>query len=315
MRKDSKGMKVSVIIPVFNAALFLDKAIQSVLDQPQVGEILLIDDRSEDDSYKICKKWTEKDHRIQLFRNEGIKGAGASRNIGLKNAKFDFIAFLDADDYYLEGRFEEDERLFNKFQDVEAISMPVKIILSDSKVEKLFQEQFIQDQLYAMDQPETIINIWDKKISNEPKQINGFTFRKSVFEKIGYYDEQLKQCQDTDLILRMLLKCKVMSGGNQNPVAVYFRHNNNTTKNLTEAVYYRRMRAKKHFHLALRYQLPFKRTWRYFKQFIEYDYLWIFGKNIPGKKLIKLLILPLFLYRISSKTDPLYDKDRSIRLS
>ena len=305
-------MKISVIIPVFNAALFLDKAIQSALNRPQVGEILLIDDRSEDDSYGICKEWTDKDHRIQLFRNEGMKGAGATRNIGIRNAKFDFITFLDADDYFLKRRFESNEMLFNKYPEVEAISMPVKIILSDLKVEKLFQERFIHEQLFGMNQPETIINIWDNNISNEPKQINGITFRKSVFEKIGYFDEHLKQCQDTDLILRMLIHCRVMSGGDQNPVAVYFRHDNNTTRNLTEAVYFRRMAAKKHFRIAFQHKLPRIRKWRYFKQFVEYDYLWIFGKDILGKKLIKLLMLPIFLYRILSTNQVIYNKDRRI---
>jgi len=111
-------MKVSVIIPVYNAAPFLDKSIQSALDQRQTGEVILIDDRSTDRSWEKCEAWVKKDKRVKLFKNEGIKGAGAARNVGLRNATCEYIAFLDADDYYLEERFHQDQLLFEEHQDL-----------------------------------------------------------------------------------------------------------------------------------------------------------------------------------------------------
>jgi glycosyltransferase involved in cell wall biosynthesis len=114
-------MQVSVIIPVYNAAPFIDKSIQSALDQPQTAEVLVINDRSSDDSWAKCIVWAQKDTRVRLFQNEGPKGSGAARNIGLKNASCEYIAFLDADDYYLEGRFEGDDKLFISNTDIDGI--------------------------------------------------------------------------------------------------------------------------------------------------------------------------------------------------
>ncbi len=308
-------MKISVIIPVFNAALFLDKAIQSVLPLPQVGEILLIDDRSEDDSYEICKQWADRDHRIQVFRNKGVKGAGATRNIGIRNAKFDFVAFLDADDYFLEGRFADDSRFFERYRDAEAISYPIKFINEDGNNYEELNASFVHGQVVGPGVSEYEIDLWSTNAQKLQIPITGVTFRKSVFEKVGYFDEQLKQCQDTNLILRMLISCKVITGNHQKPVAVYYRHGQNTTRNLTEAVFYRRLAAKKHFALALSYKLPYIRKWKYFKDFMEYDFLWIFGRDYWAKSVIKLLMLPIFLFRINSGSDPVFDKNRYIRLS
>ena len=100
-------MKVSVIIPVFNAEKFIRKAVESVLDQSETGEILLIEDTSPDNSLKICQELEEKHDRVRLLRHDDLlnHGAGATRNLGIRNAKFDYVAFLDADDFYLKGRF------------------------------------------------------------------------------------------------------------------------------------------------------------------------------------------------------------------
>ncbi|MBK8348620.1 MAG: glycosyltransferase family 2 protein [Saprospiraceae bacterium] len=86
-------MNISVIIPVFNASCFLDKSIGSALSQSETAEVILIDDRSDDGSLDICKRWESNDSRVRVFVNEGIKGAGAARNVGLSNASCEFIAF------------------------------------------------------------------------------------------------------------------------------------------------------------------------------------------------------------------------------
>ena len=92
--------KVSIIVPVYNAADYLDRCIGSVLAQDlQEGELLLVDDGSSDDSVKICQKYEEQDSRIQVLYNQH-GGAASARNKALAIAKGEFIAFLDADDCY-----------------------------------------------------------------------------------------------------------------------------------------------------------------------------------------------------------------------
>lgn len=92
--------KISVIMPIYNAAAYLDECIQSLINQTlQDIEIILIDDGSKDDSLEICKKYAMNDSRIIVFERENV-GQGIERNFGLKEATGEFVAFIDADDRY-----------------------------------------------------------------------------------------------------------------------------------------------------------------------------------------------------------------------
>jgi len=103
-----------VIIPVYNAAAYLTQAVESALAQPETAEVLLIEDGSPDNALDVCEELAGKYDKVRLLRhpNGENRGAGASRNLGMRNAKFDFIAFLDADDYYLPGRFAAASKIF-----------------------------------------------------------------------------------------------------------------------------------------------------------------------------------------------------------
>ncbi len=304
-------MKVSVIIPVHNAAPFLDKSIQSALVQKQTGEVLLIDDRSTDDSLEICKRWELKDSRVKVFVNEGTKGAGAARNVGLRHATCDYIAFLDADDYYLEGRFEDDYNLFVENNDIEVVANALSIITLDKNKSVSINSIYEHQSILSYKPSFSKIKL-KNFVNGNSFSIISLTIRRDVFQKVGYFDESLKQCQDTDMNLRLMLNTNIYSGNAEKPVVVYLRHNNNTTKNDTEAVNFRRKASKKHFRMAFEQNLDLKNKWKFLKNFIEYDYLWIFGKNLRLKKFYKAILLPLFIYRLISKTDPDYDKNRKI---
>lgn len=93
--------KVSIIIPVYNAEDYLAEAIESVLNQTcRDFELLLVDDRSTDNSLKICEEYRAKDDRITVLENYAEKhGPGPARNIGLEHAVGEFIYFMDADDW------------------------------------------------------------------------------------------------------------------------------------------------------------------------------------------------------------------------
>ena len=95
--------RISVIIPVYNAADFVANAVQSALDQPETVEVLLIEDGAPDNSLEVCQALTEQYETVRLYRHSGgvNLGAGASRNLGMQNSTEDFIAFLDADDFWL----------------------------------------------------------------------------------------------------------------------------------------------------------------------------------------------------------------------
>lgn len=92
---------VSIITPVYNAERFLSETIKSVQEQTYKNwELLLVDDCSKDNSAKIIKEFKKNDDRIKHIKLEKNSGASISRNIGIKNAKGRFIAFVDSDDLW-----------------------------------------------------------------------------------------------------------------------------------------------------------------------------------------------------------------------
>ncbi len=91
--------KISVIIPIYNTEKYLERCLDSAINQTFKDiEIILINDGSIDNSYKICQKYQKKDSRIRLFNQEN-RGQGFARNFGIIQSKSDFIFFLDSDDF------------------------------------------------------------------------------------------------------------------------------------------------------------------------------------------------------------------------
>lgn len=92
-------MKISIIIPVYNSEMNIEKCIQSVINQTYTNlEIILVNDGSTDNSESICKKYKKIDSRIKYISIEN-SGVAFARNIGLINATGDYIGFVDSDDY------------------------------------------------------------------------------------------------------------------------------------------------------------------------------------------------------------------------
>lgn len=96
-----ESMKCSVILPVYNAELFLEKCIDSVLSQTYRNlELLICDDGSSDNSIAVINQFRQKDSRVIFFTNETNKGVAQTRNRLLNEVSGDLIAFIDADDWW-----------------------------------------------------------------------------------------------------------------------------------------------------------------------------------------------------------------------
>lgn len=101
------NIKVSVIIPVYNAERYIGRCLDSVINQTLKDiEIIVVNDGSVDESKKIIEEYQKKDKRIK-FINQSNKGAGAARNAGLKEVDGEYISFIDADDYVANTMLEE----------------------------------------------------------------------------------------------------------------------------------------------------------------------------------------------------------------
>lgn len=98
---------ISIIIPVYNVEKYLDKCIDSVVNQTYTNlEIILVNDGSTDNSPAICNNWADKDNRIKVISKEN-GGLSDARNAGLAAANGEYIAFADSDDYIEPDMYEK----------------------------------------------------------------------------------------------------------------------------------------------------------------------------------------------------------------
>ena len=92
-------MLISIIIPAYNTEQYIGRCLESVCSQTYNDiEILVIDDASSDGTKKIIDKYSSKDKRIKVFSHKHNQGNGAGRNMAIKEAKGEYIMFVDSDD-------------------------------------------------------------------------------------------------------------------------------------------------------------------------------------------------------------------------
>lgn len=104
--------KVSVIIPVYNVDKYLNKCLDSIVNQSYKNlEIILIDDGSKDKSLQIAKQYEKLDNRVKVLTQEN-SGVSSARNLGIQNATGDYITFVDSDDWLELDMY---ERVMNRF--------------------------------------------------------------------------------------------------------------------------------------------------------------------------------------------------------
>lgn len=139
--------KVSVIMPNFNCGSFLEKTINSVINQTYKNwELLVVDDCSTDDSVEVIKKLQASDDRIKLFINEKNSGCAAARNRALREATGKWIAFLDSDDLWTPDKLEKQINFmtdngykfsFTKYEHIDEQSKPLnRVVTGPKKVSK-----------------------------------------------------------------------------------------------------------------------------------------------------------------------------------
>lgn len=248
-------MKVSVIIPVYNAEQYLKDAVASALMQPETGEVILVEDRSPDRSVEICRELSVLYDRVILIQHpdKGNHGAGASRNLGIANARFPYICFLDADDYMLPNRFKPALKVFSEIPHAEGVYDAVGThFMDDTSKAKWFRKR-----------KETITTI-HKRIPPEEVfycqtlgrhgvfHTNGIVLRKEVFDKAGLFDTELKLAQDTFMFIKIAAYCKLYPGNIETSVANRRIHGENRMLRESDASRYKQLLWNKLFEWSSR---------------------------------------------------------------
>jgi glycosyltransferase involved in cell wall biosynthesis len=228
-------MNISVIIPVYNASEFLGKAVDSALQFEEVKEIVLVEDKSTDNSLEVCQKLILKDSRIQLYQHpdKGNHGAGATRNLGLEKAGCEFISFLDADDYYLPTRFDVEKEAF-KEQKTEGVFGAIGVEYLSEKGRKEFQDKFKEVSLTTVNFPaegETVLKGLlglTSQVFGTFFHLNTLTLRKSVLVKNNLrFNENLRVHQDSDFIIKLAYHGYLKSGIIDKAIAIRGVHDHN----------------------------------------------------------------------------------------
>jgi glycosyltransferase involved in cell wall biosynthesis len=254
--------RVSVIIPVYNAAGFLEEAVRSALEQPETGEVILIEDGSTDASLEIALHLESSDDRVKLFRHPGgsNQGAGASRNVGILNAAFPFVAFLDADDIYLEGRFRNAVAVLESRRDVDGV---YEFMIAD------FEDDDARDKWYARHES-ALLGVRERVQSSRlfealvRGQVGKFstdavTLRRDIFERAGLFTTH-KTDQDVIMWCKIAGVGNLVPGPSQEPVASYRIHGSN--RSFHDPLTWHRLRLRRWEHLmewARLHDLPIRR--------------------------------------------------------
>lgn len=187
-------MRISVVIPLFNKAPYIERALRSVLAQTITDlELIVIDDGSTDDGCNIVKTFT--DDRVRLIRQEN-RGVSTARNRGIDEAKTDLIAFLDADDEWLPEFLETVIRLRDMYPEAGAFATAYRV----DKGGGLMRNRKIRG--YRKRQWEGVISNY-LRIRTTLICSSAVAVKKEVFEKTGTFRVEAKKAEDLDLWLRI----------------------------------------------------------------------------------------------------------------
>jgi glycosyltransferase involved in cell wall biosynthesis len=223
--------KVSVVIPVYNAAQFVRKAVESVMSLPETGEVLLIDDGSKDDSLKVCHQIAEQYRHVRVFQHPdaGNKGAAASRNIGILNAGFEFISFLDADDYYLPNRFQKEQEVFAQHPDADGVYGCNQEVFESEKAKELYLQErtSILTTITEVVEPERLYRCLLFGGYGE-FHTSTITLRKRAFERAGIFNTAIRHVEDTELWIKLALTCRLYPGSINEPLTMRLVHETNS---------------------------------------------------------------------------------------
>ena len=227
-------MQVSVIIPVYNAEKFVAQAVESCLMQPETGEVILVEDASPDKSLAVCEKLESKYRKVRLFRNNDRQnlGAGASRNRGIREATCKYIAFLDADDYFLPGRFSVAAHLFEDDLSVDGVYEAVGVQFEDEAAERRWRYHNHDTMMATMKErvrPEHLFQAQSPVGNWGYCPTGGWVIKRSVFDKTGLFDDDLRFREDTVMYIKFAAVCRMVPGRLEEPVAIWRRHGKSLT--------------------------------------------------------------------------------------
>lgn len=183
--------QISVIIPTYNSKAYIARALQSVFDQayPAV-QIIVVDDGSTDNTAEILAPYTDRIHLI----TQANAGSAVARNTGLAQATGEYVALLDADDWFLPGKFHKQAAMLQARPSLGAVHSGWRIV--DAAGTLLSEVQPWGNV------PKLNLISWAQW---RPVKMGAMLYRRHWLQKVGFFDPALRHSQDVDLMLRLAL--------------------------------------------------------------------------------------------------------------
>ena len=221
-------MKLSVVIPAYNAERFIYKSYQSILNQGvEDFEIIYVDNNSTDGTLEEIKKLCKIDDKLSWYI-QNIQGAGPSRNKGLSKAKGRYVYFFDVDDEIYPDALKKMISTLDNNPDIEAVFG--KMIKSPKGISQTVKPRDETNRLTKKSKP-----FWGLRWFSNLSTVVGppaFLYRREVFDKIGNYNIALRIGQDTALDIKLGMTCNVAFLDTY--IYLYFKHTNSTIEQFKE---------------------------------------------------------------------------------
>lgn len=182
---------VSVVISTYNYAKYLPTAVKSVLNQTYKNlEIIIVNDGSTDNTDEVIAPYL-KDERIKYIKQKNA-GQASAKNCGIKNTSGDYIAFLDADDYWRSDKLEKQLNVFTNDNAVGVVYSGLKFINPNNEIDN----SIILPQMYSG-------HILQELFIDNFIGFSTAVVKKECFDKVGCFDVNLPMAIDWDLWLRI----------------------------------------------------------------------------------------------------------------
>lgn len=194
---EDKAPKISVIVPVYNVEKYLRQCLDSILAQTFTDfELLLIDDGSPDTSGTICDEYAALDSRVRVFHKEN-GGVSAARNVGLDNARGEYVTFSDSDDWM------ETNWLQCMVEAMEGTDMVISGHIRHNKIKNIIEPQEIEEGLHTK---EAYSDICFKLMARGLLgYIWAMMFRNSIFQTYNIrFNPQIRYQEDLEMALRYI---------------------------------------------------------------------------------------------------------------
>ncbi len=231
-------VKISLVIPTYNCGRYLYDAIDSVIKQEYKDfEVIIVDDGSTDSTKDLVAEWQKKYPRLVRYFYQNNLGPGMARNKGIKEAKGEYIAFLDADDTLEEKSLGKRLEVFNRCEDIGLVFSDYYLIDSPNNQskprlkEKMFLDKF-SESIASKDDGLILFNSRFFQLSvilNQHIHTGTVMVRKEILDALGGFENNLRAGEDQLMWYKISQKYKVAFVNL--PLSYYNRYRGFLTKN------------------------------------------------------------------------------------